>query len=66
MAETQHKALRVFEADGIPFVTCSCRDDGHSPQSAVWIAEHFEGTVADALAEIRSVVARQREEASHG
>lgn len=54
-----HKPLAMVEAEGMPFVRCSCDPDGMRPQSAVWLREHWQGDEHSGVTALREVVARQ-------
>lgn len=56
----EHVPVEVVANDGIPFVKCSC-DDGRKWQSAYWLREHWQGTEAEGVAALESLVARQSE-----
>lgn len=50
---------QLHEVIGMPFVKCSCDPDGVRPQSAVWLREHWQGSVGSGVAALQKTIAHQ-------
>lgn len=59
----EHQPTKVTSVEGMYFVRCSCRSD-MSPISRIWLLEHWQGSVEDGVAAIKTVAERQRLEAA--